>query len=93
VIEGYVASGKTPTIAQMREDLVSAYKQSGVPAPRPADLTKRVNATHEVLKGLEKFPADVRRDVLQSLMGKSGFLAVPASVGLGANALMQDYPQ
>lgn len=91
VIEGYVTSGKTPTVAQMREDLVSAFKQAGIPSPSPGDLTKRVNATHRLMKSVEAFPPDVQRNVLDAFIKSPGFLAVPAAVGVGGT--LMDYPQ
>ena len=77
----------------MRADLVDAYKQAGMPPPSAAVLTKRVNETQPLIKALEGAPPDVQRRVLEATLGRPGFLAIPASVGLGANALMQDYPQ
>ena len=92
-MEGYLARGQIPPTAQIRDDLVAAYRQAGVQAPRAADLTKRINASRPMLEAVKDAPPDVKARVLKALSESPGFLAVPASVGLGANALMQDYPQ
>jgi hypothetical protein len=90
LMEGYLAKGQIPPTAQIRDELIAAYKQAGVAAPRQADLTKRINASRPMLEAVKDAPPDVKARVLKALSENPGFLAVPAAVGLGVNSLMQD---
>jgi len=90
LMEGYLAKGQIPPTAQIRDELIAAYKQAGVAAPRPADLTKRINASRPMLEAVKDAPPDVKARVLKALSENPGFLAVPAAAGLGVNSLMQD---
>lgn len=87
LMEGYLAKGKIPPTAQIRDDLIAAYKQAGVDVPRAADLTKRINASRPMLDAVKDAPPDVKARVLKALSESPGFLAVPAAVGVGGSAI------
>ena len=86
-MEGYLAKGQIPPTAQIRDDLIAAYKQAGVEAPRAADLTKRINASRPMLEAVKDAPPDVKSRVLKALSESPGFLAVPAAVGVGGSLM------
>lgn len=90
-MEGYLARGQIPPMAQIREELKAAYRQAGAPVPRDADLAKRINASRPMLEAVKDAPPDVKARVLKALSESPGFLAVPAAVGVGGT--LMDYPQ
>ena len=86
-MEGYLARGQIPPMAQIREELKAAYRQAGAPVPRDADLAKRINASRPMLEAVKDAPPDVKARVLKALSESPGFLAVPAAVGVGGSLM------
>lgn len=91
LMESYLSRGQIPPVSQMRDELKAAYKAAGLPVPRDADLTKRINATRPMLEAVQDAPSEVKAKILEALKKSPGFLAIPAAVGAGGALLDQKW--
>lgn len=81
-----------PDTRTMANELASRY--AGGPGPvRPPDVTRRVNQTRPVVDALQGVDPAVQQQVLSAIMGRPGFLAIPAAAASAEpmNRLMSLY--
>jgi len=67
--------------------LTRRFDEAGTPAVAPAALNSKVRQTLPVVQGVEGTGTATQKKVLDSVLGKPGFLGVPAAAG-GAAATM-----
>jgi len=81
-IDELLAGGQSlPPTGQMTAELATRYAAAGAPAVRPGQITQRTNQTRPVLEGLQGLPPEAQRQLLDRIMGRPGFLAMPFALG------------
>ncbi len=74
----------------MKADIKSAIEAAGLPKVHDATLSRKVNDTDGLVRALRGAPPESQKAVLDEVLGKGRFLAVPAAAGAGAAMTDED---
>jgi hypothetical protein len=90
VLEGYFQSGRIPESPEVRRAIAEAIRGAGLDVPNATALARRTNATLPMAKVVEGADPATQSKFLAEILGRPGYLAVPAAAGLGASMTPED---